>query len=121
MGLISRVSSRTYRKFPKLEEMDTSEDNNNISLSDLNNPIYFKSTSIVPPAAVKGDMDLLQHFRFSKYYKKYCINQSKKKKETLSSYLSDINCGKVDEDAQFGKSSLQAVINRPPLETSIVM
>ena len=102
-----------------MEDMDTSEDNN-ISLSDLNNPIYFKSASIVPPAAVKGDMDLLQHFRFSKYYKKYCINQSKKKKETLSSYLSDINCGKVDEVAN-SSSSLQAVYNSPPLEQSIEM
>lgn len=105
-----------------MEDMDTTDDTNLTSLSTNSlNEIYFKSTSIVPPAQVKGDMDLLQHFKFSKYYKKYCINQSKKKKETLSSYLSDINCGKVDDDAQFGKSSLQACINRPPMETNIIM
>lgn len=104
-----------------MEDMDTADDSNLTSLSNTLNEIYFKSTSIVPPAQVKGDMDLLQHFKFSKYYKKYCISQSKKKKETLSSYLSDINCGKVDDDAQFGKSSLQACINRPPMETNIIM
>lgn len=104
-----------------MEDMDTTDDTTPIFLQNSLNEIYFKSTSIVPPAQVKGDMDLLQHFKFSKYYKKYCINQSKKKKETLSSYLSDINCGKVDEDAQFGKSSLQSCINRPPMETNIIM
>jgi len=77
--------------------------------------IFLAQTAAVANAQIKGDMDLLAHFRFHKLYNKYC---TKKQKESLSSFLPDIP-GNIDREAT-EQSSLMRVVHVPPIPKDII-
>merc|ERR1712071_74193 len=81
MGLISRVSSRTYRMM-----MDTDDDTTMPDMPMTGAPvikatqIFLPQTTPIAMAQIKGDMDLLHHYRFHRLYNKYCAKKQKKEK-----------------------------------------
>merc|ERR1712168_1403432 len=106
MGLISRVSSRTYRIF----KMDTDDQFENIPPNNLK--IYYQSLAPVQPSIVRGDKNLLRYFNSMKLYHKYCERNIKEK---LSSYLSDIP-GDLDNT----NVPINQIIHKPPIQNDII-